>query len=46
MIRINGGITGAIPYIMSNIDSADIDNEIDFMFAAAFIKSKKQSIGY
>ncbi|WP_416687631.1 acylneuraminate cytidylyltransferase family protein [Candidatus Pseudothioglobus sp. Uisw_041] len=32
---------GAIPYIMSDIDSADIDNEIDFMVAAAVIKSKK-----
>jgi len=30
----------AIPYIMSDIDSADIDNEIDFMFAEAVIKSK------
>ena len=31
----------AIPYIMSDIDSADIDNEIDLMFAEAVIKSNK-----
>ena len=34
---------GAIPYIMSDIDSADIDNEIDFMLAAAVIESKKNN---
>ena len=31
----------AIPYIMSDIHSADIDNEIDFMFAAAIIKNEQ-----
>lgn len=30
---------GAVPYIMSDIDSADIDNEIDFMFAEAVINA-------
>ncbi len=34
---------GAIPYIMSDIDSVDIDNEIDFILAAAVIKSKKNN---
>ena len=31
----------AIPYVMSDIDSADIDNDIDFIFAEAVMVSKR-----
>ena len=31
----------AVPYIMSNIDSADIDNEIDFKFAEAVMQNEQ-----
>jgi len=35
----------AIPYIMSDIDSVDIDNEIDFMFAEVIInKSSSENL--
>ncbi len=38
--KLNTLYDNAIPYIMSDIDSVDIDNEIDFMFAEVVIKSK------
>ena len=40
---LNGGLpslyTDAIPYIMNEIDSTDIDKEIDFLFAESILKT-------